>query len=101
MQRKSIKIEKTVPVSTLPLPPPKRGLAKRAALAVGRRLEHVFGGPARTRVIVVFGGVLALSSADTATVGASATPLRHALHISNSDIGLLVGVNCVVAAIPA
>jgi MFS family permease len=62
-------------------------------------MERVFGGPARTRVIVVFGGVLALSSADTATVGASATPLRHALHISNSDIGLLVGVNCVVAAI--
>jgi MFS family permease len=67
--------------------------------ATGRRIEHTFGGPARTRVVVVLGGVLALSSADTATVGASATPLRAALHISNSDLGLLVAVNCVVAAI--
>jgi MFS family permease len=50
-------------------------------------------------VILVLGGVLALSSADTATVGASATVLRHALHIDNADIGLLVAVNAVVAAI--
>ncbi|HVS68747.1 MAG TPA: MFS transporter [Mycobacteriales bacterium] len=86
-------------MSTLPLPPAKRGLTRRAAGAVGRKIETYFGGPARTRVVVVFGGVLALSSADTATVGASATPLRNALHISNADLGLLVGVNCVVAAI--
>ena len=43
--------------------------------------------------------MLALSSADTATVGASARPLRAALHISNADLGLLVAANCVVAAI--
>jgi MFS family permease len=49
-------------------------------------------------VILTLGGVLALSSADTATVGASATSLRHALHISNADIGLLVAVNSLVAA---
>ena len=30
------------------------------------------------------------SSADASTVGASATELRHALHIGNTDIGLLV-----------
>jgi MFS family permease len=64
-----------------------------------RRIEHAFGGPARTRVILVLGGVLALSSADTSTVGASATVLRGALHISNADIGVLVAVNAVVAAI--
>jgi MFS family permease len=90
-------------VSTLPLPqtepPARRGIPARMAGALGRRIETVFGGPARTRVIVVLGGVLALSSADTATVGASARPLRQALHISNADLGLLVGVNCVVAAI--
>jgi MFS family permease len=86
-------------VSTLPLPPKERGIPARMSLWIWRRIEKFFGGPARARVVVVLGGVLALSSADTATVGASATPLRHALHISNSDIGLLVGVNCVVAAI--
>lgn len=85
-------------MSTAPLPQ-ERGLAARAAIAVGRKIEKFFGGPARTRVILVFGGVLALSSADTATVGASAAPLRHSLHITNSDLGLLVGVSCVVAAI--
>ncbi|MBO0732214.1 MAG: MFS transporter, partial [Acidimicrobiaceae bacterium] len=45
------------------------------------------------------GCVLALSSADSATVGASATELRSSLHISNTDIGLLVAVSAVVAAI--
>jgi MFS family permease len=43
--------------------------------------------------------VLALNSADTATVGASATQLRQALHISNTDIGLLVAVTAGVAAV--
>jgi MFS family permease len=86
--------------ATTPLPAPGRPrVAVRVGRAGGRRLVRVFGGPARTHVILVFGGVLALSSADTATVGASATPLRHALHISNADLGLLVGVTCVVAAI--
>jgi MFS family permease len=75
------------------------GPLRRGAASGGRLLEGAFGGPARTRVIVVLGGVLALSSADTATVGASATSLRHALGISNFDIGLLVAVNAVVAAV--
>ena len=43
--------------------------------------------------------MLALSSADASTVGASATQLRSALHISNTDIGLLVSVTSIVAAI--
>jgi len=79
--------------------PARRGPARRLAGHLASRIEDAFGGPARTRVILVLGGVLALSSADTATVGASATVLRHALHISNADIGLLVAVNAVVAAI--
>jgi MFS family permease len=77
----------------------RRGLVRRLWGYGAQRVESAFGGPARTRVILVLGGVLALSSADTATVGASATVLRHALHISNADIGLLVAVNAVVAAI--
>jgi MFS family permease len=48
---------------------------------------------------VLLASVLALSSADASTVGASATHLRHALHISNTDIGLLVSVTSIVAAI--
>src|ERR1700744_5561333 len=79
--------------------PARQGLGRRFAGFTAKQLEHSFGGPARTRVIIVLGGVLALSSADTATVGASATSLRNALHISNSDIGLLVAANSGVAAI--
>jgi MFS family permease len=44
-------------------------------------------------------GVLALSSADATTVGASAVHLRASLHISNTDIGLLVSVTSIVAAV--
>jgi len=73
--------------------------AARAATAGGRRLTIVFGGPARTRVIVVLACVLALASADAATVGASATALRQGLHIDNTDIGLLVAVNSIVGAV--
>ena len=43
--------------------------------------------------------MLALSSADASTVGAAAKPLRDALHISNTDIGLLVTVTSLVAAV--
>jgi MFS family permease len=86
-------------VSDTEVRPSRSGITRRVAGHGARRLEEAFGGPARTRVILVLGGVLALSSADTATVGASATVLRHALHIDNADIGLLVGVNAVVAAI--
>jgi MFS family permease len=50
-------------------------------------------------VILLLAAVLALSSADTATVGASATPLRNALHITNTDVGLLVTVTSLVAAV--
>lgn len=50
-------------------------------------------------MIVLLASVLALSSADASTVGASATPLRHALGINNTDIGLLVSVTSLVAAL--
>jgi predicted MFS family arabinose efflux permease len=64
-----------------------------------RALTGALGGAERTRVIVLLASVLALSSADAATVGAAATPLRHALGISNTDIGLLVTVTSLVAAL--
>ena len=47
----------------------------------------------------MLGSVLALSSADTSTVGAAAIELRHSLHIGNTDIGLLVAVTSLVGAV--
>jgi MFS family permease len=73
--------------------------ASRLARRTSDHLEHTLGGRERTRVIVALACVLALSSADSATVGASAAPLRSALHIHNTDIGLLVTVSSLVAAV--
>jgi MFS family permease len=100
----TVRLDRGEPVPTRrielpPPPPPKKGVTRRVAGEGARRVEGAFGGPARSRVILILGGVLALSSADSATVGAAATSLRGALHISNADIGLLVAVNAVVAAI--
>src|SRR5437899_3249287 len=77
-------------------------LGRRIGMAArgGRQHLDVFlGGPDRTRVIFLLAAVLALSSADAATVGASAIELRQALRISNTDIGMLVGVTSLVAAV--
>jgi MFS family permease len=57
------------------------------------------GGPARARVIVLFGAVLALNGADSATVGAVAPQLEHALHIGNTKVGLLSSVALLVGAV--
>lgn len=86
-----------------------RGLGKRIARVplrvafwIGRRLRgdvvRLVGGPARARVIVMLGAVLALGSADAATVGAVAPQLEHALRIGNAKIGLLSSVVLVVGA---
>jgi MFS family permease len=91
--------------SSAPAPPRRARQAERTSLARGAwryargRLETSLGGAERTRVVVVLACVLALNGADFATVGASATELRHGLHISNTDIGLLVSVTSLVAAI--
>jgi len=50
-------------------------------------------------VIVILACVLALSSADAATVGAAATSLTKWFKIGNGDIGLLVAVNAIVGAV--
>jgi MFS family permease len=63
------------------------------------RVVVLVGGPARARVITLFGAVLALSGADSATVGAAAPQLEHALHINNTQIGLLSSVTLLVGAI--
>jgi MFS family permease len=48
--------------------------------------------------VLVMACVLALASADTATVGASAIELRRALGIDNTDIGVLVSATAIVGA---
>src|SRR5437763_14378557 len=96
----------TVPFERMADEGVSRRAAAAAAAAVGRlagagsrALTETLGGAERTRVVVLLAAVLALSSADASTVGASATHLRHDLHISNTDIGLLVSVTSIVAAI--
>jgi MFS family permease len=74
-------------------------LAGAAAEAGADRLTVALGGRERARVIVVLASILALSAADVSTVGAAATELRHGLHISNTDIGLLVTTTAIVGAI--
>ena len=77
--------------------------AARGTRRTGRVLRGEFvkrvGGPARARVIALFGGVLALNGADTATVGAIAPQLEHALHIGNTKIGLLSSAALLVGAV--
>ncbi len=57
------------------------------------------GGAARARVIVVFGLVLALNGADTATIGAVAPELERSMHIGPGSIGLLSSVTLLVGAV--
>jgi MFS family permease len=73
--------------------------AGRLGRAGSRALTTALGGRERTRVILLLAAVLALASADTATVGASAIQLRHDLGINNTDIGLLVTITSLVAAV--
>jgi predicted MFS family arabinose efflux permease len=74
-------------------------LTGRAARVLAAHVEVRLGGAKRARVVVVLACVLALSGADFATVGASATELRSGLGITNTDIGLLVAVTSLVAAV--
>jgi MFS family permease len=75
-----------------------RGVRWLGRLLRGRVVEFV-GGPARARVIALFGCVLALSSAQIATVGAVAPQLERSLHIGNTKIGLLNSVALLVGAV--
>lgn len=62
------------------------------------RLRQAVGGPARLRVVVLLACVLALDSADTATVGAVAVQLERSLHVGNTQIGLLATVSTAIGA---
>lgn len=71
-----------------------------AAIAhvTARRLDKIVAGPARRQVVVTFACVLALDSADKATVGANATQLQSGLNIGKPDIGLLLTITSLVGA---
>jgi len=75
-----------------------RGARWLGRLLRGQVVQFV-GGPARARVIALFACVLALSSAQIATVGAVAPQLEHSLHIGNTKIGLLNSVALLVGAV--
>ncbi len=65
------------------------------------QLTDRLGGPARRRVIVLLGLVLALSAADSSSVGAIAVQLQPALGIGTAELGLLVTVSSLVGALAA
>jgi MFS family permease len=75
-----------------------RGVRWLGRLLRGQVVEIV-GGPARAHVITLFACVLALSSAQIATVGAVAPQLERSLHIGNTKIGLLNSVALLVGAV--
>ena len=74
-------------------------MAAEAARTAAEHVTTLLGGARRARVITVLAAVLGLSGADVATVGASATELRHSLGISDTQIGLLVATTLLVGAL--
>jgi predicted MFS family arabinose efflux permease len=57
------------------------------------------GGPERLQVIVVLAAVIALDGADKGTVSATATNIKHAFHVGNTQIGVLLTVVSIVSAV--
>jgi len=74
-------------------------LTRWLAGLVRERVVDAVGGPARARVVTLFACVLALSSADTSTIGSIAPQLESSLHITNLDIALLSSATLLVGAI--
>ncbi len=66
--------------------------------AIGR-LDHVVGGPARRRVILLLAAVLGLQSADSGAIGSLAAPIEGAFHVGDTGLGLLVTVSTLAGAV--
>lgn len=60
--------------------------------------EHKAGGHARLRVIATFAAIIALDGADKGTVSATASNIRDAFSVSNTDIGVLLTTVSLVSA---
>jgi MFS family permease len=69
------------------------------ALSIPDRLARLAGGPARARVILLLGSVLALQTADVATIGAVGRKLETSLSLDNTQLGLLAATPAIVAAL--
>jgi predicted MFS family arabinose efflux permease len=65
---------------------------------VEQRLAVAVGGLARLRVVVLLACVLALVSADNATIGAARAELETAFGITDTQLGLLTSVTLGVGA---
>lgn len=70
-----------------------------ALSAIRRRILLAAGGGARARVIGLLACLLALETADTSAIGASAGELQRALNLSHTDVGLLATSGLGVAAL--
>jgi MFS family permease len=76
-----------------------RAVGTAAAVARGQIVERI-GGPARARVITLFGCVLALSTADASTIGAVAPQLlKSSWHIGELGLASLSTVTLLVGAV--
>jgi MFS family permease len=62
------------------------------------RAVSVAGGPARLQIISVLAAILALESSDLGTVSAVSGQLKHAFHLGNTEVGLLLAVVSFVGA---
>ena len=78
---------------------PVEGVPEGHLQALTEAIDEVVGGPARRRVIVLFGSILGLQAADTGAVGALAAPLERSFHIGNTQIGLLVTVATLIGCL--
>lgn len=73
--------------------------ARHPMSATRRRFFLAAGGRVRGRVLFLLACVLALATADTATIGAIAGRLETSLSLSNTELGLLVAVPSLAAAV--
>lgn len=62
-------------------------------------MRHTAGGGLRGKVLLLLACVLALDTADVSMIGAIASKLETALHLSNTELGLLVAVPSGFAAL--
>lgn len=62
-------------------------------------LLRIAGGRSQLRIALTLAAVLGLNGADSASISASAVNLEHAFHVGNAQIGLLLSVVAIFAAV--
>jgi MFS family permease len=72
---------------------------QRAATSASRIPGDPRSERARLQFLLVFAAIYGLSDADTTTIGSAATELRHALVLSNFELGTLLAVTTGVGAL--